>query len=897
MAVLVHVLLIALSSVSVSARVNAPAQSQLPLIARTGQAYSWSLRPDTFVPPPSSAVVAKNLPSWLTFDASTLTFSGSVPSDVPEGKLAPIRLTAGDDEDKLALYVSSLAAPTVAKPLAGQLRPHAPPLASVFLLHPGSALGAHENGLRVPPGWSFSVGWDGDTFVFEDGTDVAYAARLANGDELPPWMTYDPDTMTFAGVAPNIPKPTTFGIVLYGGDEKGYQAVQETFTLTVAAHELSLDPTMLVPLNVSSDSASALGDAVLVPALLLDGEPVSSEQQAQISVSTAPSSSDGSGALAVTATLGDQTIHANVPLRTVPSLFRNSSLPALVVAPGGRVSFDISPFFVDSNAQLSALAVSGSNVAWLSGDASARRLVGTAPAQEGEVQVTVEATAADTRATSKVTLPVTISGSMKPTPQTFPPNSSPDDSSSTTDGAHQDKNKTGGGVKINKSILAAILGALIGFILLCTFAACFRKMCAPEDDVRAADSPRRNAFFALPAQRYHNSQDDLEKGYVDANSSLESKLRRAFSNDTVNVAVTSPKAGKVLGLGVGVVTPEAQKGGGGGDENRGEPVPVPVKVGMGVFASGSSEGSGSEGSLDALSEASYDYTTDTSSTISEPLEADNETPRRRPDFGPSSVPQELGVGASPRTRARRQQAEIVTAARVGSTTPRRIATDSVEFMTSILTPVLPDAALLRDPTGPSRTPEIVQGVRLVSRAAVVESSSEFSGASTPRLAPVQPALMAGRGVGPASVVRPVDPRTRAFGQMRLVEPSQSVQRESTLSYLSSSSAGEDADEEEDQAIVDARRALGMGRGVFQFFVTSDHDCLMTLFVAGFLLVMTPVLHVSNHILRPILRITHHTSRIIPSIRLCIAIYRACLSVSPHFSLSHPVNNTALSLYH
>ncbi|KZV90448.1 hypothetical protein EXIGLDRAFT_770776, partial [Exidia glandulosa HHB12029] len=78
MAVLVHVLLIALSTVtvSVSARVNAPAQSQLPLIARTGQAYSWSLRPDTFVPPPSSDVVAKNLPEWLSFDASTLTFSG-----------------------------------------------------------------------------------------------------------------------------------------------------------------------------------------------------------------------------------------------------------------------------------------------------------------------------------------------------------------------------------------------------------------------------------------------------------------------------------------------------------------------------------------------------------------------------------------------------------------------------------------------------------------------------------------------------------------------------------------------------------------------------------------------------------------------------------------------------
>ncbi len=48
--------------------------------------------------------------------------------------------------------------------------------------------------------WSFAVPLD--TFSDADGHSMVYTARLAGGAALPDWLSYDPDTRTFSGIAP-----------------------------------------------------------------------------------------------------------------------------------------------------------------------------------------------------------------------------------------------------------------------------------------------------------------------------------------------------------------------------------------------------------------------------------------------------------------------------------------------------------------------------------------------------------------------------------------------------------------------------------------------------------------------------------------------------------------------
>jgi Ca2+-binding RTX toxin-like protein len=120
---------------------------------------------------------AAELPSWLTFDADTQTFSGT-PRNADVGSY-DIRLTA---TDTVGAAVSDLAhldvanvndAPTVANPIAEQS------------FEAGSPFG-----FAVPSG----------TFTDEDAGDaLTLSAALYGGGRLPAWLSFDPATATFSG--------------------------------------------------------------------------------------------------------------------------------------------------------------------------------------------------------------------------------------------------------------------------------------------------------------------------------------------------------------------------------------------------------------------------------------------------------------------------------------------------------------------------------------------------------------------------------------------------------------------------------------------------------------------------------------------------------------------------
>ncbi len=117
------------------------------------------------------------LPSWLSFNATTRTFTGT-PDDAQVGTLN-LTVTATDSgglsaSSSVALTVQNVNdAPTVVNPLVDQTVLEDAPLTFV-----------------VPA----------NTFTDQDrGETLTYSATLANGTALPTWLSFNPATRTFSG--------------------------------------------------------------------------------------------------------------------------------------------------------------------------------------------------------------------------------------------------------------------------------------------------------------------------------------------------------------------------------------------------------------------------------------------------------------------------------------------------------------------------------------------------------------------------------------------------------------------------------------------------------------------------------------------------------------------------
>jgi VCBS repeat-containing protein len=153
-----------------------------------------------------------DLPAWLAFDGATGKFSGT-PGNDDVGTLA-VSVTATDVDGKnttsnFALDVLNVNdAPTVSMALADQ------------------------SGLQDAP-FSFAVP-DGtfDDVDFIHGDILTYGATLADGSDLPSWLTYNTTTRTFSGTPAN-EDVGALNVVVTATDIGGLSA-SSTFALNVA---------------------------------------------------------------------------------------------------------------------------------------------------------------------------------------------------------------------------------------------------------------------------------------------------------------------------------------------------------------------------------------------------------------------------------------------------------------------------------------------------------------------------------------------------------------------------------------------------------------------------------------------------------------------------------------
>jgi hypothetical protein len=146
------------------------------------------------------------LPSWLSFDAASRTFSGTPPLNY-NGTLS-IKVTASDGTaatvDTFNLAIASVNdAPRLVVPFEDMV---------------------------LAPGRPFAATFSQNAFLDADNDALTYTATLADGTALPSWLTFDPATRFFRGTAP-LDYNGTLSVKVTASD--GTASASDTFDITV----------------------------------------------------------------------------------------------------------------------------------------------------------------------------------------------------------------------------------------------------------------------------------------------------------------------------------------------------------------------------------------------------------------------------------------------------------------------------------------------------------------------------------------------------------------------------------------------------------------------------------------------------------------------------------------
>ena len=502
-------LLTAVIPVTSSVVVVQPLNNQLPLIARVNQPFSWAFSPLTFGSSDGALdYTTSSLPAWLSFDASTQTFHGT-PSSDDEGN-PEITVTAhasgSSTSSKFTLCVTHYPPPTLNIPISDQFNDHNPSISSVYLLRPNSAITTTNPTLRVPREWSFSIGFEGNTFVSQN--NLFYELRLANGSDAPDYMNFNSKTITLDGVVPSGDKtapPLTLPFLLYASDQEGYSASTLPFTVVVADHELAQETTTLPKINITTSnpfSFSLLSFADFT-GVLVDGDPIQPSNISTLDIDVsghdwlkydAPSRTlSGNPGVNITGshpslpvtlkTIFNQSITTSVTLALVPSYFVLPELPSLHVSKGDAIQFNLGQWFSNptgdqrrEDANITVAFSHNQAANWLRFDESSTELTGTVPSDydsDEDVTVTFTAYSQVTHSTSHTSFVIYIA-------DTGRQSLAPDEPNGLSKAAH----------KRLVLVLVITFGLVGGLCLICGFFAIIRRWARVEDTAALGEEGR-----------------------------------------------------------------------------------------------------------------------------------------------------------------------------------------------------------------------------------------------------------------------------------------------------------------------------------------------------------------------------------------------------------------------
>ncbi|ODV84094.1 hypothetical protein CANARDRAFT_71276 [[Candida] arabinofermentans NRRL YB-2248] len=385
-----------------------PFSQQLPDVARVGEAYSFTINKETYESTDSSSSVTysvENLPSWLSFDSSSLTFSGTPETDDATDKLE-FQLIGKDGSgsnlnDTVSIVVSADPGP--------QLK------SSNSIVDQISAMGSTDgsNGLIVSPNTEFTIKFDSDTFELLSGSSgsiVDYYGKSLNRTSLPSWCYFDSDTLTFSGTAPTINSDIApsqeFGFILIATDYAGYTGAYGSFYIVVGAHELSSNLTGAVVVNGTAGESITID--IPLKDVLLDGSSISSSDIASVDLYEAPSWISISDDDVLTGTIPDSqddnlllnvtvsdvygnSVYLDFEIDLLTEIFSVDSLPDVNATRGKWFSYTLPDSdFSDLNDTTIKASYTGAD--WLTYYYTNHTFTGTAPYSLNSVEVTVKGT-------------------------------------------------------------------------------------------------------------------------------------------------------------------------------------------------------------------------------------------------------------------------------------------------------------------------------------------------------------------------------------------------------------------------------------------------------------------------------------------------------------------------
>ncbi|ANZ76111.1 BA75_02453T0 [Komagataella pastoris] len=542
--------------------VGFPFDQQFPTVARVDTQYTFTISNETYRSQDSTVTYsAEQLPEWLSFDGTSLTFSG-YPADSDVTSDLKITLIGTDSTGSISNEYEMV--------VSEEPAPIANPDESIF----GKLSQEFEtngyNGIVLAPGKEFSIQLGEDIFEAAEGsssTSLTYYGRSANRTSLPSWCSFDSDTVTFSGTAPvvnsDIAPSEGFGFILIGTDVPGFAGISSTFYILVGAHQLStsIDGQITLQGNISEPLEYTLDRSKI----FYDGETITDDVISSTYLSNAPSWLTING-LTIQGTVPDETndngAEFNVTLTDSignsvtfgfiidlkGSLFTVDSLPSLNVTKGEFFDYQLADDLL-SKPDDTEVSASFSGNEWLTFHADNLTFNGLVPEQFTTLNVEIEANDGNSseslglvlrgislRVTSSST---TSSQSSTSSPTSTGTSSSTNISATPTESSNSDSSQAQS-TGINRRNLAIGLGVgipcffiLVGLLLLCC---CMRRRKNrsdgenglasekaivggpyPDDNTSDAstkreheDSPRRlNALNALKLDEKDFNSDDM----------------------------------------------------------------------------------------------------------------------------------------------------------------------------------------------------------------------------------------------------------------------------------------------------------------------------------------------------------------------------------------------------
>lgn len=407
-------LLGSLSLVYAIPQLSFPINAQVPPLAVVAEPFSFTFSPSTFSydTPSITYSISNNTPSWISFDNSTRTFTGT-PSSSDVGTFT-FTLNANDTTGiatgDVTLLVVQDDGVTTGQDVESQLEGFGGVDGN------GGIVLSNEKGFT----WQFAQ----DTFkagsvpittyyAVSTGNYLVGSTLIAGHTPLPSWIKFSADNLTFTGAAPEvfsqIAPPQYFSVTLIASTHIGFASASQTFNVVIGAHDFVIHPTTAL---VNTTIGGNVSYTFPLDSIQLDGINVARSNISSISadlgtnggwlnfdntslVLSGQATKDDKGTtVIITVTdVFDDVVRATVLVDLFNGLFA-TNLPSTVNATiGQNFSFVLNDtFFAAADVQLSVDFKANGGDNWLNYDSGTRTISGTPAANDAKsVEVDINA--------------------------------------------------------------------------------------------------------------------------------------------------------------------------------------------------------------------------------------------------------------------------------------------------------------------------------------------------------------------------------------------------------------------------------------------------------------------------------------------------------------------------